>query len=99
MQKKRPKADADGFAISPENRQPPPSLARELWVRPNMNLRHKREATGELNPLTSASAQKFLELANIALGLQKPATARKKPRSVLAPATARKEKGALRKTW
>lgn len=94
MQKKPPKTKPDGLPVSKEFG--PLSDSRELWVRPNMSLRHQTDGTGELDPLTSGSAQKFLELANIALGLGKPATARKKTRSVLATASLKKGKRSLR---
>jgi hypothetical protein len=58
-----------------------------------MNLRHERQATGEVNPLTSARAQKFLKLANTALGLEKSATLKKDARPLPGPAAVSKEKG------
>lgn len=93
MQKKRPKERADGFTVSPNAAEPPHAVSEELWVRPNMNLRHERNGeAGELAQLTPASAQKFLELANIALGLKKTVTPKKKHKSVSLPASVKKRK-------
>lgn len=97
MQKKHPKMNAEGIAVPSEARQTPPSRPNQLWVRPNMNLHHENRELGELTAANSGNTQKFLELANIALGLQKPANAGKKAKSVLARATLRKGKGPLQK--
>lgn len=95
MQKKRAKTKTDGVSGVPQAGQMPVPSSTDLWVRPNMSLRHERQADGELSSLTSGRAQKFLELANIALGLKKPAPAVKKARSVLASASVRKQKRSL----
>ena len=92
MQRKRTKAKADGSAVPSGTAEPSSGLSRQLWVRPNMNLRPERQATGEGNPLTSANAQKFLKLADAALGLEESATLKKDARSVSDPAGVSKEK-------
>lgn len=97
MQKKHPKVNVEGIARPSEAGQTPSSRQNQLWVRPNMNLHHENREAGELAAANSGNAQKFLELANIALGLQKPANARKKAKAVLARASLRKGKGPLQK--
>jgi hypothetical protein len=56
------------------------TLQKELWVRPNSNLRQQARR-GDAN-ITPTSGQRFLELADVALGMKKTAPPRKKPKSV-----------------
>jgi hypothetical protein len=56
------------------------TLQKELWVRPNSNLRQQARR-GDAN-ITPMSGQRFLELADVALGMKKIAPPRKKPKSV-----------------
>jgi len=81
MQKK-----SKGMLSMPARTPHPPELpdivSEQLWVRPSSNLRqHSRQAEEE--NITPASAQRFLELADIALGLKKTASNKKKTKSLV----------------
>jgi len=88
MQQKRPRTQADRLA---ERAELSPALSKELWVRPNLNFPDHSGHLGDLN-ITPASAQRFLELADIALGLKKALPARKKPKSARPDAQQQKKK-------
>lgn len=81
MQKQPARTRADRFAEAAELS---PTLSSELWVRPNHNFRHESPRDGESNVM--ASGQRFLELADVALGLKKPVQTKRKAKSAL-PAT------------
>jgi hypothetical protein len=85
MPKKRPKLLADAFVLPAERSELPPSGAEELWVRPNYNLRQENQRPSEGN-ITPERGQRLLELADIALGLKKPASAKRKSKALSAEA-------------
>jgi len=59
------------------NAELPSAGPEELWVRPNYNLRQpgERSSGGNISP---ERGQRLLELADIALGVKKPAAGKKK---------------------
>jgi len=83
MQKKRHKPVA--YAPAPCVPEPASSMSDQLWVRPNSNLiQEPREA--DARNITSASAKRLLELADVALGLKKGNAAKKTAKLVPAEA-------------
>lgn len=57
-----------------------PQADRELWINPRSNLRGPQgsrawDNTGNISP---TSGERFLELADVALGIKKPAHKKKK---------------------
>lgn len=66
---------------SPKAKTSKIDLAKDLWISPRMNLRGRDgdrawDSSGNLLPGAGA---RFLELADIALGIKKPAPRKKKP--------------------
>jgi hypothetical protein len=78
MQKQPARTRADRFAEAAELS---PNLSSELWVRPNGNFRHHSRRDGDSNIM--ASGQRFLELADVALGLKKPMHTKRKAKSTV----------------
>ncbi|HEU5413986.1 MAG TPA: hypothetical protein VFW31_09525 [Candidatus Angelobacter sp.] len=76
MQKKRPKPLAEIPASSAATPEEPAQDGEELWVRPNYTLRQEPRQASDGN-VTPESGQRLLELADIALGLKKPAAERR----------------------
>lgn len=72
MQKKRSNPLAKVHVVSSVGPELPPEGGEELWVRPNYNLHQQRQKPNVGN-ITPESGQRLLELADIALGLKKPA--------------------------
>jgi len=70
---------------SPDLPEMPAVVSEQLWVRPSSNLRQQPRHQEEGN-ITPSSAQRFLELADVALGLKKP-TPNKKKAKALPPQT------------
>jgi hypothetical protein len=85
MQKKRSKPRTETPVLSAAAPELPSEECEELWVRPNYNLRQQRQKPSEGN-ITPESGQRLLELADIALGLKKPAAAKKKSKALSAEA-------------
>ena len=52
-------------------------LSNDLWVNPRSNFKHELPRWGERN-INMKSGERFLELADIALGLKKPNPRRRK---------------------
>ena len=69
--------------------RPDDDLSKDLWVNPRFNMRgpdgNRGWETGRNIPQSSGS--RFLELADIALGLKKPAAKRKRAASATAAAS------------
>jgi hypothetical protein len=76
MQKKRAKKLEEMSALPAAGQEGAQAVDEELWVRPNYNLRQERRQPNDRN-VTPESGQRLLELADIALGLKKPASQRK----------------------
>ncbi|HKT52078.1 MAG TPA: hypothetical protein VJV96_17380 [Candidatus Angelobacter sp.] len=77
MQKKRPKPLVETPVLPAALPEVAEAVAEELWVRPNYNLRQERRRQSDGN-VTPESGQRLLELADIALGLKKPAADRRR---------------------
>lgn len=76
MQKKRPKPLVEIPVSSAATPEEPAQDGEELWVRPNYTLRQEPRQPSDGN-VTPESGQRLLELADIALGLKKPAAERR----------------------
>jgi hypothetical protein len=63
-------------------KKPRHKKAPEVWVNPKSNLKGARGDRGFDNRFGDASASRFLELADIALGLKKPPQKKKKHAAV-----------------
>lgn len=68
-------------------------LSKDLWISPHLSLRGKDgnrawERSGNLPPGAGA---RFLELADIALGIRKPAAHKKKPGNTIVRQTTKDE--------
>ncbi|HJT54104.1 MAG TPA: hypothetical protein VJ848_09665 [Candidatus Angelobacter sp.] len=85
MQKKRSKPLAGTPMLPAGNAELPSAGPEELWVRPNYNLRQpgERSSGGNISP---ERGQRLLELADIALGVKKPAGGKKKTKILSAEA-------------
>lgn len=67
------------------NAELPSAGPEELWVRPNYNLRQESERSKGRN-ITPERGQRLLELADIALGVKKPAAGKNKNKILSAEA-------------